>query len=71
MPRKRFTNEQIAFAYGRRRTARRWTRTARKWAVRADVSNRWKKQYIGMGVPENRVAKAGGGREQQAQSAGC
>lgn len=42
---------------GRWRTARRWTRSAGEWACPSRLVSRWKKQFVGMGVPEIRRLK--------------
>ncbi len=56
MPRKRFTSEQIAFALRQAENGATVDEVCRRWACRADVY-RWKKQFVGMGVPEIRRLK--------------
>ena len=55
MPRKRFTNEQIAFAL-RQASERRdgGRRLCGERGVSEPTFDRWKKQFVGMGVPEIR-----------------
>ena len=48
---------RLPLPYGRRRTARRWTRSAGRWACPSRRVSRWKKQFVGMGVPEIRRPK--------------
>ena len=43
--------------FGRRRTALRWTKSCRKMGVSEPTFYRWKKQFVGMGVPEIRRLK--------------
>ena len=42
---------------GSRRAARRWRRSAGRWVYRKPTFYRWKKQFVGMGVPEIRRLK--------------
>ena len=42
---------------GRRRTVRRWTRSAGRWACPSRLVSRWKMQFVDMGVPEIRRLK--------------
>ena len=54
MPRKRFTNEQIAFALRQAENGATVDEVCRKMGVSEPTFYRWKKQFIGMGVPEIR-----------------
>jgi putative transposase len=57
MPRKRFTNEQIAFALRQAENGTPIEEICRKMGVSEPSFNRWKKQFSGMGVPEIRRLK--------------
>lgn len=57
MPRKRFTNEQIAFALGQAGNGATVDEVCRKIGVSEPAFYRWKKQLVGMGVPEIRRLK--------------
>ena len=57
MPRKRFTNERIAFALRRAENDATVDEVCRKMGVSAPTLYRWKKQFVGMGVPEIRRLK--------------
>lgn len=57
MPRKRFTNEQIAFALRQAENGATVDKDCQKMGVSEPTFYRWKKQYIGMGVPENHRLK--------------
>ncbi len=56
MPKRRFSDEQIAFAL-RQAEARRGWRICRKMGVAEATFYRWKKVYAGMGVAEIRRLK--------------
>ena len=49
MPRKRFTNEQIAFALRQAENGATVDEVCRKMGVSEPTFFRWKKQFIGMG----------------------
>ena len=57
MPRKRFTNEQIAFALRQAENGVTVDEVYRKMGVSEPTFYRWKKQFVGMGVPEIRRLK--------------
>jgi putative transposase len=57
MPRKRVTNEQIAFALWQADNGATVDEICPKMGVSEPPSYRWKKQFIGMGVPEIRRLK--------------
>ena len=57
MPRKRFTNEQIAFALRQTENGATVDEVCRKMGVSEPTFYRWKKQFVGMGVPEIRRLK--------------
>jgi putative transposase len=57
MPRKRFTNEQIAFALRQSESGTTVEEICRKMGVSEPTFYRWKKQFVGMGVPEIRRLK--------------
>ncbi|AMB44419.1 transposase [Methylobacterium sp. AMS5] len=57
MPRKRFTNEQIAFALRQAETGASVDEVCRKMGVSEPTFYRWKKQFVGVGVPEIRRLK--------------
>jgi putative transposase len=57
MPRKRFTNEQIAFALRQSEAGTTVEEICRKMGVSEPTFYRWKKQFVGMGVPEIRRLK--------------
>jgi putative transposase len=57
MPRKRFTNEQIAFALRQSEAGTSVEEICRKMGVSEPTFYRWKKQFVGMGVPEIRRLK--------------
>ena len=57
MPRKRFTNEQIAFALRQAENGAMVGEVCRKMGVSEPTFYRWKKQFVGMGVPEIRRLK--------------
>ena len=57
MPRKRFTNEQIAFALRQAETGTAVEEICRKMGVSEPTFYRWKKQFLGLGVPEIRRLK--------------
>ena len=52
MPRKRFTNEQIAFALRQAENGATVDEGCGKMGVSEPTLYRWKKQFVGMGVPE-------------------
>ena len=54
MPRKRFTNEQIAFALRQAENGASVDEVCRKMGVSEPTFYRRKKQFVGMGVPEIR-----------------
>jgi len=57
MPRKRFSNEQIAFALRQSESGTTVEEICRKMGVSEPTFYRWKKQFVGMGVPEIRRLK--------------
>ena len=57
MPRRRFTNEQIAFALRQSESGATVEEICRKMGVSEPTFYRWKKQFVGMGVPEIRRLK--------------
>ncbi|MCP1551582.1 UNVERIFIED_ORG: plasmid stability protein [Methylobacterium sp. SuP10 SLI 274] len=57
MPRKRFTIEQIAFALRQAENGATVDEVCRKMGVSEPTFYRWKKQFVGMGVPEIRRLK--------------
>ena len=62
MPRKRFTNEQIAFALRQAENGATVDEVCRKMGVSEPTFYRWKKQFVGMGVPEIRRLNSLGAR---------
>ena len=54
MKRKRFTEEQIAFALRQAEAGTPVEEVCRKLGVSEPTSHRWKKHFAGMGVPEIR-----------------
>ena len=57
MPWKRFTNEQIAFALRQAENGATVDEVCRTMGVSEPTFYRWKKQFVGMGVPEIRRLK--------------
>ena len=57
MPRKRFSNEQIAFALRQSESGTTVEEICRKMGVSEPTFYRWKKQFVGMGMPEIRRLK--------------
>jgi len=57
MPRKRFTNEQIAFALRQSESGTTVEEICRRMGVSEPTFYRWKKQFVGLGVPEIRRLK--------------
>ena len=57
MPKKRFTEEQIAFALRQTNVGTAVGEICRKMGVAEAMFYRWKKVYAGMGVPEIRRLK--------------
>ena len=57
MPRKRFTNEQMAFALRQSESGITVEEICRKMGVSEPTFYRWRKQFVGMGVPEIRRLK--------------
>ena len=57
MPRRRFTNEQIAFALRQAENGTTVEEICRKMGVSEPTFYRWKKQFVGLGVPEIRRLK--------------
>ena len=57
MPRKRFTNEQIAFTLRQAENGATVNEVCLKMGVFEPTFYRWKKQFVGMGVPEIRQLK--------------
>ena len=57
MFRKRFTNEQIAFALRQAQNGSTVDEVCRKLGVSEPTFYRWKRQFVGMGVPEIRRLK--------------
>lgn len=53
MPCKRFTNEQTAFALRQAENGATVDEICRKMGVFEPTFYRWKKQFVGMGMPEN------------------
>lgn len=51
MPRKRFTNEQIAFALRQAENGASVDEVCRKMGVSEPTFYHWKKQLVGMGAP--------------------
>jgi putative transposase len=54
MPRKRFTDEQTAFALRQAEDGAMVDEVCRKMGVFEPTFHRWKKRCVGMGVPEIR-----------------
>lgn len=54
MPRKPFTNEQIALALRQAENGATVDEVCRKMGVSEATFDRWEKQFVGMGVPEIR-----------------
>lgn len=52
MKRRRFTEEQIAFALGQPEAGAPVAEVIRKIGVSEHTFDRWKKKYTGMGVPD-------------------
>nr|WP_313900729.1 transposase [Methylobacterium sp. J-077] len=52
-PCKRFTNEQIAFALRQVENGATGDEVCRTMGVSEPTFYRWKKQFVGMGVPES------------------
>ena len=57
MPWKRFTNEQIAFALRQAENGATVDGVCRKMGVSEPTFCRWKKQFVGIGLPEIRRLK--------------
>ncbi len=57
MKRKRYSDEQIAFALRQAESGTAVEEICRKLGVSEPTFYRWKKQYAGMGVPEIRRPK--------------
>ena len=57
MPRQRFTNERIAFALRQAENGATVDEVCREMGVSEPPFYRWKKQFVGMGVPEIRRLK--------------
>lgn len=57
MPRKRFTNEQIAFALRQAENGTTVEEICWKMGISERTFYRWKKQFLGLGVPEIRRLK--------------
>ena len=57
MPRKRLTNEQIAFALRQAENGATVDEVCRKRGVSEPTFYLWEKQFVGMGVPEIRRLK--------------
>ncbi|WP_244447751.1 IS3 family transposase [Methylobacterium oryzae] len=70
MPRKRFTNEQIAFALRQAENGASVDEVCRKMGVSEPTFYRWKEAVRRHGRAGDPAAEAAGGREQQAQTAG-
>lgn len=58
MARKRFTEEQIAFALRQHESGTAITEIVRKMGVSEQTFYRWKKKFAGMGVAEVRKLKS-------------
>ncbi len=58
MPRKRFTEEQIAFAIRQHESGTAVAEIIRKLGIAEQTFYRWKKKYAGMGVAEVRKLKS-------------
>lgn len=69
MSRKRYTEEQIAFAIRQHESGTAITEIVRKMGIAEQTFYRWKKKYAGMGVAEVRRLKSLD-EEQEAQAAG-
>ena len=69
MPRKGFTEEQIAFALRQAESGTPVGEVCRKLGVSEQSFYRWKKQFAGMGISEIRRLKAARGREHEAEAA--
>jgi putative transposase len=57
MKRKRYSDEQIAFALRQAESGTAVEEICRKLGISEPKSYRWKKQYAGMGMPEIRRLK--------------
>ncbi|GJE75980.1 IS3 family transposase ISMra1 [Methylorubrum suomiense] len=57
MPRKRFMNKQITFALRQAENGAKVDEVCRTIGVSESTFDRWKKQFVGMGVPEIRRLK--------------
>ena len=57
MKRKRYTEEQIAFALRQHESGTTVSEIIRKLGITEQTFYRWKKKYAGMGVPEVRRLK--------------
>ena len=55
MKRKRFTEEQIAFALRQAESGMTVEEICRKLSVSEPTFYRWKKQFVGMGVPHQQA----------------
>lgn len=58
MARKRFTEEQIAFALRQHESGTALAEIVRKMGISEQTFYRWKKKYAGMGVAELRKLKS-------------
>ncbi len=58
MARKRFTEEQIAFALRQHESGTAITEIVRKMGISEQTFYRWKKKFAGMGVAELRKLKS-------------
>ena len=59
MPRKRFTNEQIAFALRQAENGATVDEVCRKMGVSEPTCYRWKKQFVGMGWRTRTASSSG------------
>lgn len=58
MPRKRYTEEQIAFAIRQHESGTQVAEIVRKMGISEQTFYRWKKKFAGMGVAEVRRLKS-------------
>ena len=70
MKKKRFAEEQIAYALAQESTGQTIAEICRRLCVSERTFYRWKKKFGAMGVAEVRRAEAARGRECQAEAAG-
>lgn len=70
MPKKRFSDEQIAFALRQAEAGTTVGEICRKMGISEATFYRWKKVYAGMGVSEIRRSEAARRRERKAETSG-